>query len=90
MEIIYSKYNTKIVDSYKLNDLEVEIVVDDIIKDRIEKNLPVTSTRDSYIAEVKAHNRLYKLGVQRERTKDADLEENINVFRNLAYKFLGL
>ena len=90
MEIIYSKYNTKIVDSYKLNDLEVEIVVDDIIKDRIEKKLPVTRTRDSYIAEVKAHNRLYKLGVQRERTKDADLEENINVFRNLAYKFLGL
>ena len=90
MEIIYSKYNTKVVDSYKLNDLEIELVVDEIITDRKRKNLPVTRTRESYIAEIKAHNRLYKLGVQKDRTKDADLEENINVFRNLAYKFLGL
>ena len=89
MKIEYTENNTKIVDSYKYNNKEINHGVKVIISTRRKLGLPVTRTEKSYIAEWKTHNRLYKLGIEKERTKDADLEENINPVRDFLYSIMG-
>ena len=86
-KIIYSKYNTKIMDSYKIK--EIEKYVDLIIEERIKLKYPITRSKSSYIAEWKAHNKLYRLRIKRTHTKDVDLEENINKCQEICYKILG-
>ena len=44
---------------------------------------------ESWIREWKAHNRLYRLGLFKEHTKDCDLEENEKWYRRLAYWVIG-
>lgn len=90
MRVEYTKNNTKVYDSYKYSDKEIEQAVQAIIDTRKELGLPVTRTKQSYISEWKSHNRLYKLGIERHRTKDVDLEEEINSTRNFLYSILGL
>ena len=46
-------------------------------------------TIESWIREWKAHNRLYKLGLFKEHTRDCDLEENEKIHRLLIYQILG-
>lgn len=89
MEIEYTKNNTKVYDGYKYSNNEIEQAVKEIIKTRKELGLPVTRTESSYVSEWKTHNRLYKLGIQKQRTKDVDLEEEINVTRNFLYSIFG-
>jgi ABC-type siderophore export system fused ATPase/permease subunit len=89
MRVEYTKNNTKVYDSYKYSNKEIEQAVQTIIDTRKELGLPVTRTKQSYISEWKSHNRLYKLGIQRHRTKDVDLEEEINSIRNFLYLILG-
>lgn len=86
--IIYSKYNTKIIDGYL--EENIERTVQEIIEVRRIKGYPVTRTKASYIAEIKAHNRLYRLGIKRSHTKDIDLEENINKCRDIIYRVIGV
>ena len=90
MNIAYYTDNTKVFDGYKYNNSQIEEAVEMIIQTRKEMGLPVTRTEASYINEWKAHNRLYKLGIQRNRTKDVDLEEDINKTRNFLYAILGI
>lgn len=90
MNIEYYLYNTKVFDGYKCDDSLIEQAVKMIIQTRKGMGLPVTRTEASYINEWKAHNRLYKLGIQRNRTKDVDLEEDINKVRNFLYTILGI
>ena len=89
MQVDYRETYTKVYDSYKYSNSEIEQAVDEIIKTRKELGLPVTRTKSSYISEWKSHNRLYKLGIQRSRTKDVDLEEEINQTRNFLYSIFG-
>ena len=89
MIIEYYDTYTKVYDGYIYTNEEIELAVKDIIKDRKELELPVTRSEASYISEWKSHNRLYKLGIKRNRTKDVDLEENINPTRNFLYSILG-
>jgi hypothetical protein len=89
MIIEYYDTYTKVYDGYIYTNEEIELAVKDIIKDRKELGLPVTRSEASYISEWKSHNRLYKLGIKRNRTKDVDLEENINPTRNFLYSILG-
>ena len=86
MKILYTENNTKIIDSYKYN---VSNIVKTILQERIEKNLPITRTFISYAREIKAHNRLYKLGIARSHTKDCDCEENIKDWKEKIYKIIG-
>lgn len=86
MRIIYTETNTKIIDSYKYN---VSNVVKTILQERMEKNLPITRSYISYIREIKAHNRLYKLGIARSHTKDCDCEENITKKEEFIFKIIG-
>lgn len=87
MEIKYTKNCTKIYDGYKCND--VDKLVDEIIKTRYGKKLPITRDHTSYVREIKAHNRLYKLGIARSHTKDVDLEENIAKNNELIWRIIG-
>ena len=59
------------------------------MKERKRLGLPVTRTKASYVSEWKSHNRLYKIGYQRNRTKDVDLEEEINSTINFLYSIFG-
>ena len=86
--IIYSKYNTKIMDGYLEKDISKK--VDEIIEERKKKRYPVTRTKASYIAEWKAHNRLYRLGIKRSHTADVDLEERIDKCKDVIYRVIGV
>lgn len=87
--IKYTKNCTKIYDSYLIPNNELNKVVYKIIKERKAKDLPVTREVKSYVREIKAHNRLYKLGLFRNHTKDTDLEENIAKKNETIYKIIG-
>ena len=89
MRIKYTKNCTKIYDSYLIPNNELNKVVYKIIKERKAKDLPVTREVKSYVREIKAHNRLYKLGLFRSHTKDTDLEENIAKKNETIYKIIG-
>lgn len=89
MQVDYRETYTKVYDSYKYSNEEIEQAVEEIMQKRKELGLPVTRTKSSYISEWKSHNRLYRLGVQRSRTKDVDLEEEIDQTRNFLYSIFG-
>lgn len=81
---------TVIINSYKLTNYEIKnVVVPEIIYYRLKKYLPVTRTNRSYEREIKAHNRLYKLGLYKDHTKDCNLEEPIKWYRELIYFIIG-
>ena len=89
MKVDYRETYTKVYDSYAYSSREIEQAVEEIMQKRKELGLPVTRTKSSYISEWKSHNRLYKLGIQRSRTKDVDLEEEIDQTRNFLYSIFG-
>ena len=81
---------TVIINSYKLTNYEIKnVVVPEIIYYRLKKYLPVNRTNKSYEREIKAHNRLYKLGLYKDHTKDCNLEESIKWYYELLYLILG-
>ena len=89
MQVDYRETYTKVYDSYKYSNGEIEQAVEEIMQKRKELGLPVTRTKSSYISEWKTHNKLYRLGIQRSRTKDVDLEEEIDQTRNFLYSIFG-
>ena len=89
MQVDYRETYTKVYDSYKYSNEEIEQAVEEIMQKRKELGLSVTRTKSSYISEWKSHNRLYRLGIQRSRTKDVDLEEEIDQTRNFLYSIFG-
>lgn len=91
MKITYTKTCTKIYDSYELKtDDSIKEIALKIATTRMIKDLPQTRTEKSYCNEIKAHNRLYKLGLFRSHTKHTDLEEPISKFKELIYTILSI
>lgn len=91
MKITYSEKETKVYDSYLLgSDYLIRKVAVEIATTRMIKHLPQTRTEKSYMNEIKAHNRLYKLGLFKNHTKDADLEEPISKFKEIIYAILSI
>ena len=90
MKIKYKKKNTKIINSYDLVNMEILELCKEIIRERRKRGLPVTRKYLSYVSEIKAHRRLYKLGLFRSRTRDTDLEEPINCLIDMIYRILGI
>ena len=88
MNVIYSKYNTKVIDSYKEKDIPAR--VDEIIEERNRRGYPVTRSKASYVSEWKAHNRLYFLHIERSHTKDCDLNENQKKCEDMMWRILGI
>ena len=89
MRVEYREGYTKVYDSYTYTNDEIKAAVKEIIETRKELGLPVTRSESSYVSEWKSHNRLYALGIQRNRTRDVDLEEEIEPTRNLLYSIFG-
>lgn len=91
MRIIYSQNNTKIYNSYLLKTkAEINKVVMQVLNERETKKLPITRNFESYAREIKAHNRLYNLGISRSHTKDTDLNENQSKFMEIIFAILSI
>lgn len=90
MEIIYSKDNTKVIDSSSVkNDKSIRNMVEWLVEERKMRKYPITRTVDSYVREWKGHNRLYEMGISKSHTKDVDLNENNNILEELLWKIIG-
>ena len=89
MKIEYHEKYTKVYDGYKYTNSEIKQAVKLIIEKRKELGLPITRTESSYVNEWITHNRLYKLGIEKNHTRDVDLEENIDTIRNFLYSIFG-
>ena len=81
------KKNVRIVDSYKIEDKKD-------MQRILEKFKNITEyrskrTMQSWIREWRTHNRLYKLGLFKEHTRDCDIEGNEKLHRLLIYQILG-
>lgn len=83
--IANSKYIV-IFNSYQLTDKQIENAINTAIK---EDGFKTKRSMQSLVAEVKTHNRLYKLGLFIKRTKDTDLESEINPILDIIYRILG-
>ena len=88
-DIKYSEKNTTIVNSYLLNEEEINEITKLVIVEREEKGLEVTRTFESYKAEIKVHNILYYFGILPSKTRSADLEENIDKIQEILYMIIG-
>lgn len=88
MNVEYNKKKTTIYDSYLMKNVSKK--VKEIIKERKEKGYKTNRSLNSYIRETKAHNRLYKLGLFKKHTKNTDLEENIKLWKEIAYFIIGI
>lgn len=87
--MIYTYYNTKILNSYLLDKKEIKDLVKDIRRQRIKLNYPNKRTDLSYEKEIKAHILMYKLHLFRKHTKDTDLEEHIKKWKQIFYYMIG-
>lgn len=87
IRIKFTNQCTTIYDCYKVK--KVKEFVKYVINKRREFGYSVKRPIDSYIKELKAHIRLYKLGIARSHTRDCDMEENINTKTNCIWKVIG-
>lgn len=87
MNISYSKDNTHVEDSYKVKDIELEVM--QIIRERQYRGLPISRTFDSYVREWKGHNNLYNLHLFRKHTASVDLNEKQKPYEELIWLIIG-
>ena len=87
MKIEYSEDNTHVVDSYKIDNINLSVGY--IIRERHLRHLKVTRAFESYVREWRGHNRLYNLHLFRSHTKDVDLDENMSMFWEVVWLIIG-
>lgn len=90
--ILFYEDSTKVTNSYLLTDKEIEQVANYIAYCRsclYDWKCICLRDEKSYIREIKAHNKLYKMGLFISHTIDTDLEENITPLNKLAWFILG-
>ena len=83
----YDAGNVRIVDSYKVKKEEDMLEV--LIWFKLKTGYVSRRSMDSWIREWKAHNRMYKMGLFKNHSRDCDLEELEKWHRRLVYWFLG-
>ena len=88
--MIFRIQYTIVLDCYKYTNKEIKELGKEIVRKRTLQGLSVTRTANSYSSEIKAHKRLYKLGIMKKHTEDADLEENLDTILKIFYFILGL
>lgn len=76
--------NIKIIDSYKITNKRLMK-----FKLRLLPLSEIKRTEKSCLNEWIAHNRLYKLGLFKDRCKDCDLTMNESTFRKICYWLLS-
>lgn len=72
--IIFSSDSVKVKDCHKLSKEEQIEVVSFIVNYLKRNNINYDRTVNNLLAELSLHNKLYKLGIEKDRTIDADLE----------------
>ena len=89
LKVRYSSTNVHVNDSYIIGGKDIPSWAQRI-KSVGEQNGHVYSrTTKSWINEWKAHNLLFKLGIERGRTRDVDLDDNESTFRRFCYVILS-
>lgn len=89
MDIIYTDSNTKVVLCYVLSNDEIDKISKNIEQNRKRNGFLCTRTAKSYAREIKGHKRLYRVGILRNHTIDADLSEHISCLEELIWKMIG-
>ena len=85
-----SQDNTKIIDSYKVNNKwDMKFILykirDEVTKDKAIHNRYI----NSMVNEWGTHNLLYSLGIQKDRTRDVDLNINQPWYIKVGYFLLS-
>jgi hypothetical protein len=78
---------TTIYECYKVKKVKEFVMY--VMNKRYELGYKLNRSIDSYIKELKAHIRLYKLGIARSHTIDADLEENLTKDKGFIWQIIG-
>lgn len=87
--IIYTKDNTHIENSYKVETRKrIRENCIWIVEKRKAMKYP-TRSLNSYVNEWKGHNNLYKLGLFKDHTKDVDLEEPQSILWRIIWWIIG-
>lgn len=87
------KLNITITNSYQFNSKQMSDILDYIMNKNYFKILTAagfTRSKTSLLREWKAHNYMYQKGIQINRTKDVDLNENESRWRRFCYFFLSI
>ena len=87
MKVTYTENNTHVEDSYKCEDIGLEVM--QIMRERHLRKLKVTRTFESYVREWKGHNRLFNLHIARSHTKDVDLNEDNTKLEDIVWMVIG-
>ena len=87
VNIEYNSANVRILKPHKIKSKTFMELILEIFK--IRTGFVSKRSINSWVREWKAHNRLYKLGLFKEHTKDCDLEENEKIHRLMVYWILG-
>lgn len=85
-----SENNIHIEDSYKVKEKSKMYEILYIIQHNHPECKVFNRSYKSMIAEWRVHNRLYKIGYKRNRTKDVDINYPLKWYVELAYKILGI
>lgn len=88
VKIQYNQNLVRIIDGYKIT--KAKDMRDILTWFTFMVGYKSKRTIFSWIREWKAHNRLYKLRLFREHTRDCDLEENEKWYRLIIYQILGI
>lgn len=86
----YGETCTSILGCYRYTDKEIKELSKNIIEERTKRKLLLTRTAKSYECEIKAHKRLYNLGISKNRTVDADCEEPISKVKDILFRIVGI
>ena len=87
---VCSENYVRIEDSYNVKTSEIRAFLSDLVLQiTLDGKLKYKRSFESWEKEWVAHNRLYKLGLFRQHTKDADLYEDESKFRLFCYNIIG-
>ena len=86
----YNDKNLQIVDSYRFKRSDMLPILQIIRKEIAKEGITYKRTNESWQKEWCAHNSLYNIGIERERTKSVDLSESESGFRRACYSVLAL
>lgn len=85
--------NIHITNSYQFNSKEMNKILDYIMNKDYFKMLTTAGfsrSKKSILREWKAHNLLYNLGYEKEKTRSIDLDQNESYSRRIGYFILSL
>ena len=83
--------NIHIEDSYKIRDIsEMKEILELIGSEALRCCIPYKRSISSWLREWKAHNYLYDMNYEKDRTGSVDLNEDESLIRRIGYFFLAL